>query len=244
MLRRQLLAEAFGGFCLVFAGTGAIIVDGLTEGGVSHVGIALTFGLVVFAMIESLGELSGCHINPAVTVGFWAAGLFPGRRVVPYIVAQCVGALLASGTLRALFPESPTLGQTLPSGTALQSFVLEAILTFILMMVILSVACGAKETGLLAGLTIGAVIALEATFAGPISGASMNPARSLGPAVIAGQFQSLWVYLTAPVIGAVAAVPLFFVMQATKGQLPDGKAAEAADPQPPASMEPPAAKPG
>lgn len=212
MVFRQLLAEAFGTFCLVFAGTGGIVINAVTDGSIGHLGVALTFGLIVLAMIDSLGDISGCHINPAVTFGFWAARRFPGRLVGPFVVAQCGGAGLASGTLRLLFPESPTFGQTIPSGSAAQSFLLEVILSFILMVVILSVARGGKEKGLLAGLTIGAVITLEATFAGPISGASMNPARSLGPAVAAGQFESLWIYLAAPVVGAAAAVPLFHAL--------------------------------
>ena len=212
MLRRQLLAEAFGTFSLVFAGTGAIVIDAVTGGQIGHLGVAITFGLVVLAMIDSLGDISGCHINPAVTLGFWAARRFPGRLVGPTIAAQSLGAVVASGTLRLLFPNSPTLGETLPAGPVLQSVVLEIILSFILMVVILRVAEGAKEKGLLAGLSIGAVITLEATFAGPISGASMNPARSLGPALVAGRPEHLWIYVIAPVIGAMAAVPLAFAL--------------------------------
>ena len=212
MVTRQLLAESFGTFCLVFAGTGAIVVDQLTAGEISHVGIALTFGLIVLVMINTLGDVSGCHINPAVTLGFWVAGRLGGRQVFPYILAQCVGGLAASGCLRLLFPDAETLGETVPSGSPMQSFLLESLLTFMLMVVILSVATGGKEKGLLAGITIGSVIALEAIFAGPISGASMNPARSLGPAVLQLRFDSLWVYLLAPCLGAVAAVPLCRVL--------------------------------
>lgn len=212
MLYRPLLAECFGTFCLVFAGTGAIVIDQVTGGGVSHVGIALTFGLVVLAMINTLGDISGCHINPAVTLGFWAAGKLAGRQVPLYVAAQCIGSLLASGSLRLLFLEAETLGETVPAGSLLQTFLLESLLTFMLMTVILSVATGGKEKGLLAGITIGAVIALEALFAGPISGASMNPARSLGPAVMLLRFESLWVYLLAPCLGAAAAVPLSRVL--------------------------------
>lgn len=208
MLKRQLLAECFGTFCLVFAGTGAIVVDQLTGGGVSHVGVALTFGLVVLVMINALGDVSGCHINPAVTLGFWVAGRLSGSRVLPYLVAQCAGSLAASGSLRVLFPAAETLGETVPAGSLLQSALIEVLLTFILMTVILSVATGGQEKGLLAGITIGALIALEALFAGPISGASMNPARSLGPAVMLREFDSLWIYLLSPCLGAVAAVPL------------------------------------
>lgn len=204
-LYKILLAEAIGTFALVFAGTSAIVVN--VDGAVSHVGVALTFGLTVFALIAALGDVSGAHLNPAVTLGFLAARRFPGRLVLPYIAAQCCGAVLASGTVRVLFPEHPTLGATLPRGPVLQSWVLELLLTAGLMFVILGVSTGAKEKGVTAGLAIGAVVGLEALFAGPVSGASMNPARSLGPAVVAGTWATLWVYLTAPVVGALLAVP-------------------------------------
>ncbi len=205
---RKLLAECLGTFCLVFAGTGAIVIDQASGGAISHVGVALTFGLIVMAMIESLGDLSGAHLNPAVTLGFWAARRFPGAQVLPYAASQLAGALLASGLLRLLFPASATLGATLPAGSAGQSFILETVLSAILMFVILSVSHGAKEKGLNAALTIGGVVALEAMFAGPICGASMNPARSLGPAVLSGHLEHLWIYLAAPVLGALLAVPL------------------------------------
>lgn len=205
---RKLTAEAFGTFALVFAGTGAIIINDVTGGAVSHVGIALTFGLVVLAMIYGLGDVSGCHLNPAVTLGFCAARRLPVRWVPPYILSQCVGALVASGCHRLLFPEHATLGTTLPAGGAMQSFVLETLLTLILMFVILGVSVGSKEKGLMAGIAVGSVIAFEALFAGPISGASMNPARSLAPALVAGRTSDLWVYILGPILGAVAAVPL------------------------------------
>lgn len=207
-LSRRLCAEAFGTFCLVFAGTGAAVVDEVTGGGVSHVGVALTFGLVVMAMVYALGNVSGCHINPAVTLGLWAAGRCERSLVLPFIGSQCVGAMLASGTLRVLFPESGMLGATIPAGSDLQSLVLEFILTMILMLVILSVASGGSEIKLMAGIVIGGVIGLEALFAGPISGASMNPARSLAPAVMTMQLDHLWLYIVAPIAGALAGVPL------------------------------------
>ncbi|MBA4066931.1 MAG: aquaporin [Isosphaera sp.] len=203
---RRLAAEVFGTYSLVFAGTGAIVVNDASGGTVTHVGVALTFGLVVLAMIYAVGDVSGCHLNPAVTLGFLAARRFEARRVAPYIACQCAGAGLASLTLWALFPAHPTLGATLPAGAAAQSFALETVLTLILMFVILSVSSGSKEKGVLAGVAVGAVIALEALFAGPVSGASMNPARSLAPAVVAGRLEHLWVYLTAPVLGAGLAV--------------------------------------
>ena len=205
---RKLAAECFGTFALVFAGTGAVVVNAASGGAVTHVGVSLTFGLVVLALIYALGDVSGAHLNPAVTLGFFAARRFPGRSVLPYVLAQTAGALAASLLLRALFPADPKLGATLPAGPAWQSFVLEVVLTLFLMLVILSVSTGAKEKGLMAGVAVGAVIGLEALFAGPVSGASMNPARSLAPALVAVRAEHLWVYLTAPVLGAGLAVPL------------------------------------
>jgi aquaporin NIP len=205
-MRRKLAAEIFGTFALVFAGTGAIVVNAASGGQVTHVGVALTFGLVVLAMIYAVGDVSGAHLNPAVTLGFAAAGRFPVRDVLPYVLAQCAGAFAASGVLRFLFQNHPTLGATLPAGTAMQSFVFEVILTLLLMFVALSVATGAKERGLLAGVAVGSVVALEALFAGPVCGASMNPARSLAPAVVSGTLDHLWVYVTAPPFGAALAV--------------------------------------
>lgn len=204
-MMKRFAAEVFGTFALVFAGTGAIIINGVSQGSITHVGVALTFGLIVLAMIYALGDVSGAHLNPAVTLGFFAAGRMPGREVVPYIVAQLIGAFAASGTLRGLFPQHETLGATLPAGSAIQSLVLEFILTAILMLVILSVSTGAKEKGITAGIAVGSVIALEAMFAGPICGASMNPARSLAPALVSGHVEHLWVYLLAPTLGALSA---------------------------------------
>lgn len=199
-------AEAFGTFALVFAGTGAIVVNEASGGAVTHVGVASTFGLIVLAMIYAIGDVSGCHLNPAVTLGFYAAHRFEGRMVAPYVLAQCTGAILASVVLRLLFPASMLLGATEPAGAVGQSFVMEFLLSLILMFVILSVSIGAKEKGLLAGVSISAVVGLGAMFAGPISGASMNPARSLAPAVVSMRLEHLWLYLVAPSFGAVASV--------------------------------------
>ena len=207
---KKLLAEVLGTFTLVFAGTGAIVANGVSGGAVTHVGIALTFGLVVMALIYTYGDVSGAHLNPAVTVAFAVAGRFGWREVPGYVLAQLLGALAASGMLKVLFPEQANLGATLPSGSVGQSFWLEVILTAILMMTVLSVSTGAKEKGVTAAIAIGGVVGLEALFAGPICGASMNPARSLGPALMSGQTQHLWVYLVATTLGAVLAVPLFF----------------------------------
>ncbi|MCB1086573.1 MAG: aquaporin [Verrucomicrobiae bacterium] len=205
-MARKLFAEALGTFCLVFAGTGAIIVNDVSGGAITHVGIALTFGLVVLAMIYALGDLSGAHLNPAVTLGFFAARRFEGRQVLPYLVSQFAGATAASLLLRACFPAHASLGATLPSGSAGQAFVFEFLMTAILMLVILRVSSGAKERGITAGLVVGAVIALEALFGGPVSGASMNPARSVAPAVVSFHLEHLWIYLAAPILGALAGV--------------------------------------
>lgn len=204
----KLAAEFFGTFALVFAGTGAIVINDETGGAVTHLGVALTFGLIVLAMIYTVGDISGAHLNPAVTLGFFAAGRCELRTVPGYIASQFLGAVAAGLLLRFLFPKNETWGITLPVGSALQSFILEIVLTFILMWVILSVSTGAKEKGITAGIAVGSVIGLEAMFAGPISGASMNPARSLGPALVSMRFQYLWIYLAAPVLGALLAVPV------------------------------------
>jgi aquaporin NIP len=203
---QRYVSEVLGTFAIVFCGTGAIIINQETHGTITHVGVAMTFGLIVSAMIYALGNVSGAHFNPAVTVAFTIAGRFAGRQVLPYIVSQLIGAVLASAVLRYLFPANELLGATLPAGPEGQSFVLEFILTYFLMLVILNVACGSKEQGMFAGLAIGAVVLLEAMFAGPICGASMNPARSLAPALVSGHLEHLWLYLVAPTVGAIAAV--------------------------------------
>jgi aquaporin NIP len=204
---KRLVAEFLGTFGLVFAGTGAIVIDNTSHGSVTHVGIALTFGLVVLAMIYAFGDVSGAHLNPAVSAAFAMARRFAWSSVPGYVIAQIAGAFAASLLLRFLFPEDLTLGATFPSGSFGQSLVLEMVLTFLLMLVILSVSVGAKEKGITAGIAIGAVIGLEAMFAGPVCGASMNPARSLAPAVVSRHFEALWLYLIAPVVGAILAVP-------------------------------------
>ena len=204
--RKRCIAEVLGTFCLVFSGTGAIVVNGVSGGAVTHVGVALTFGLVVMAMIYAIGDVSGAHLNPAVTLGFWLARRFPGRAVIPYAASQLLGAFLASGLMRAMFLSHANLGTTEPAGPALQSFVLETILTAMLMFVVLAVSSGSKEKGLMAGIAVGGVIAVEALFAGPICGASMNPARSLAPAVVSGSLTHVWIYLVAPTLGAAIGV--------------------------------------
>src|SRR5437763_1739622 len=203
---KKFAAEFIGTFVLVFAGTGAIVINQTTRGSITHVGVASTFGLVVLAMIYAVGDVSGAHLNPAVSFGFFVARRFPLRGLAPYVGRQCAGALAASTILRILFPENARLGATLPAGSEMQSFVLELILTAVLMFVILGVSAGAAEKGITAGIVVGAVIGLEAMFAGPISGASMNPARSLAPALVSGHLEQLWIYIISPVVGAVIGV--------------------------------------
>jgi aquaporin NIP len=198
-------AEFFGTFALVFAGTGAIVVNSVSNGSITHAGIALTFGLIVLAMVYTFGDVSGAHLNPAVTLGFAFANRFSWSAVPPYCLAQLAGAFAGSGVLKILFPTHPTLGATLPSGSESQSFILEFVMTFLLMLVILNVSTGGKEKGITAGIAVGSVIALEAMFGGPICGASMNPARSIAPALLSGSTQHLWLYIVAPVAGGLFA---------------------------------------
>jgi aquaporin Z len=202
-------AEGIATFCLVFLGTGAIVVNQEFSNALTHLGVSFVFGFVVLAMIYTFGSISGAHMNPAVTLGFLVAKRTTIKESSIYIVAQILGALAASLLLRFLFSTSPTLGQTVPSGSAMQSFVIELMLTAILMMVIFGVAHNSQAEGLMAGVAIGATIAMEALVAGPISGASMNPARSLAPAVVSGDFSSLWVYMLAPIIGSVVVAKIF-----------------------------------
>jgi aquaporin NIP len=209
-LPRRLAAELLGTFCLVFAGTGAIVINGVSGGQLGHGGVAAAFGLVVAVMIFGIGHISGAHMNPAVTTGFAVGRHFPLAEVVPYWAAQCVGAVLASYSLRALFGTSHGLGVTQPSYVSdLAALVLEAGLTAVLMIVILAVATDARAAGSLAAIAIGGTIGLEALVLGPITGASMNPARSLGPALAASDFTNLWIYIVGPVVGALVGVAIY-----------------------------------
>jgi aquaporin Z len=203
---KKYIAEVIGTFALVFCGTGAIIINQETGGVISHAGVAVTFGLIVTVMIYSLGTISGAHLNPAVTIALAIAKLFPAKEIIPYALGQTIGAFIASVTLHFLFPNNEYLGSTLPSGDPMQSFILEIILTFLLMLTIIQLAKESNKQGDFAGLIIGSVVLLEAMFAGPISGASMNPIRSFSPALISGHTEYLWIYLFAPVIGAISAV--------------------------------------
>jgi MIP family channel proteins len=201
---RALVAEAIGTFALVFAGAGAIVVDAKT-GALGHVGISLTFGLVIMVMIYAVGHVSGAHFNPAVTFGFALSRHFPWPKAVGYWGAQALGAVAAAALLRASVGSAGHLGATLPSGSQGQSFLWEAVLTFFLMFVIMAVATDARAVGEAAAIAIGGTVGLDALFGGPISGASMNPARSLGPALVAGNLHALWLYLVAPPLGAALA---------------------------------------
>lgn len=203
---RNYISEVFGTFAIVFFGTGVVVVNQEMHGVVGHTGICIVWGLIVMSMIYALGTVSGAHFNPAVSVGFAIARKFEWKEVVPYIISQCVGAIAASGVLKLLFPANEMLGGTMPAGSDLQSFVLEFILTFVLMAVIMRVAFGSKEQGLFAGLAISSIVCLEALFAGPVSGASMNPARSLGPALVSMHLGKWWIYAIAPTLGSIAAV--------------------------------------
>ena len=214
-IKSKYLAEALGTFCLVFAGTGAIVVDQVTGGKVGGLGISLVFGLVVLAMVYSIGHISGAHLNPAVTIGFYSAGRHRTSELVPYIVAQFAGAALASLLLKLMFLHQNTdLGVTLAARSQAQAFAMEFMLSFMLMLTIMGVATDDRAEGAMAGIAIGAVIALEAAFGGPISGASMNPARSFGPALVSLHWSGNWLYWLAPVAGAVAGAKSYNVISA------------------------------
>jgi len=202
---KNYIAEFLGTFTMVFCGTAAIVVNDIT-GVITHPGVAITWGLVVMGMIYAFAEISGAHFNPAVTIAFSFAKKFPWKEVPKYILAQCLGAICASLLVFMFWPESETLGATIPTIIAWKAFILEFLLTFFLMLVIINVSTGSKEVGTMAGIAIGGIVLLEAMFAGPMTNASMNPARSLGPALVSGNVTELWLYIAAPILGALAAV--------------------------------------
>ena len=210
---RMAWAEFLGTFAIVFAGTGAMVVNDVHGGVITHAGISIVWGLVVMAMIYAMGEVSGAHFNPAVTIAFAISGSFPARRIPAYVLSQLAGAIAASFVIRQLFGLTGGLGVTQPHGAVSQAFWMEIVLTFFLMLVILSVARGSKEQGLMAGIAIGATVGFEAMFAGPVCNASMNPARSIGPAIVAMNFNALWLFIASPLIGAALAVPAWKAMR-------------------------------
>jgi MIP family channel proteins len=202
-LGRRAAAEGIAAFALVFAGCGAIVANAEYEGSLGTVGIALVFGLVIMVMIYATGHLSGAHINPAVTIAFTLSRHFPAREALAYIVAQCAGAIGAALVLLAVWPGKPAdLGATLPSVGVGSALAYEGILTAFLMFVIMAVATDTRAVGAAAAIAIGGTIGLDALFGGPVTGASMNPARSLGPALVSGTWTDFWVYVAGPVLGA------------------------------------------
>lgn len=206
-------AEMIGTFALVFAGCGAVMVDQMTGGTISHTGIGLTFGLVIMVMIYATGHICGAHFNPAVTIAFAVCKRFSWRQVPAYIAGQCVAAIAAALLLRAILGDFAHMGATAPAGSIGQSFALEVVITFFLMFVITAVATDSRAVGIMAGWAIGGTVCLCAMFAGPISGASMNPARSLGPALVASSLDDLWIYIAAPVLGAVLGAVAYKLVQ-------------------------------
>lgn len=216
MTRHKLFAEGVGTFALVFAGCGAIVVNDLYGGTLGHVGVSIVFGLVVMAMIYALGNISGAHINPAVTIGFVFAGRLEKKVALPYIGSQLAGAILAALLLSFLFPAHETLGATTPSVSILHALIFEVVLSFFLMLVILNVSAGYMEKGMIAGIAVGGTVAFEALLGGPVTGASMNPARSLGPALASGHFENQWLYVVAPVVGMILAYPFCRLIQGDK----------------------------
>ena len=215
-LPRRLAAEIVGTFALVFAGCGAVMVDAKT-GALGHVGVAITFGLVIMAMIYAVGHISGAHFNPAVTFAFALSRHFPWPRAFGYWGAQLVGALVAAAILRGSLGSIAHVGATLPSGSQGQSFLWEFVLTFFLMFVIMAVATDTRAVGEAAAIAIGGTVLLDAMFGGPISGASMNPARSIGPAFVSGDLHALWLYIAAPILGATLAALTY---QFVRGEWP------------------------
>ena len=206
-LARRMLMEAIGAFALVVAGCGAVITDATRGGALGSVGISLVFGLVIMAMIYAGGHLSGAHYNPAVTVAFTIGRHFPPREAAAYIAAQLVGASAGALLLLAAWPDKPAhLGATVPSVAVGTALVYEIVLTMFLMFVITAVATDTRAVGAAAAIAIGGTVALDALFGGPITGASMNPARSIGPALASGTWTDLWIYVVGPVIGAALGV--------------------------------------
>jgi MIP family channel proteins len=228
-LQRALVAELIGTFALVFAGAGAIMVDDQTHA-LGHVGVAITFGLVIMVMIYAVGHVSGAHFNPAVSFAFALTRHFPWPRVAGYWLAQAAGALLAAALLRSSLGNRAHVGATLPAGSQGQSFLWEVVLTFFLMFVIMAVATDTRAVGEAAAIAIGGTVGLDAMFGGPISGASMNPARSLGPALISGDLHALWLYIAAPLAGAALGALAYQFVRAELPRAAEAHEVDAVDP--------------
>jgi aquaporin NIP len=203
---KKYISEFLATFILLFIGTGSVVVNQQTNGALGLPGIAAVWGFVIIALIYAFGDISGTHINPAVTIAFAADGRMEWKEVPFYLIFQLAGAFAGSALLKFLFPANITLGITQPSGTLIQSLILEIVMTFILMMVVLRVSVGAKEKGITAGIAIGATVWMLVLFGGPISGTSLNPTRSIAPAVITGNLQNLWIYIIGPLSGALLSV--------------------------------------
>ncbi|CAL9015735.1 unnamed protein product [Prunus brigantina] len=213
---QKVIAEVLGTYFVVFAGCGAVVVNLSTDKTVSHPGISIVWGLVVMVMVYSVGHISGAHFNPAVTIAFAITKRFPWKQVPAYIAAQVLGSTLASGTLRLIFQGHQNhFAGTMPTANPWQSFAIEFVITFYLMFVISGVATDNRAIGELAGLAVGATVLLNVMFAGPISGASMNPARSIGPAIVSTRYKHLWVYIFAPTLGAVCGALVYNVIRFT-----------------------------
>ncbi len=213
---RRLAAEAIGTFFLVLIGAGAAMVNAWTGGGLGVTGIAIAFAFVVIAVVYALGHISGAHINPAVTIGFWSARRFPSRDVIPYVVAQCLGAVAASLTLRAVLGPVGSMGATLPAIAVASACVVEWLLSFVLMLVIMAVATDDRIAPGFAPIAVGLTVGFCALTGGPLTGASMNPARSFGPAIVGGLWREHWVYWLAPITAMVAAARLYDWLRAQK----------------------------
>lgn len=213
LIFKQYLAEFIGTYFLLFFGTGAMVVNQVYGGVIGHFGVAFAWGIVVIAMIYALGEKSGAHINPAVTISFLVLKKISLKKSTGYIISQILGAIFASFTLRFMFPEATTMGETIPVESWQQAFVMEFILSFFLMFVIINVATGSKEQGIIAGFAIGFAVLICALVGGPISVASMNPARSIAPAIAIGNYSHLWMYIVSPIIGMLSAVGVWRVLK-------------------------------
>jgi MIP family channel proteins len=218
-LLRRSAAEALAAFALVFAGCGAAVTNAAYGGALGTVGIALVFGLVIMAMVYATGHLSGAHVNPAVTVAFSLTRHFPAREAIAYVVAQCAGAVIGALLLLAVWPEQPAqLGATVPSISIGGALAYEMVLTAFLMFVIMAVATDTRSVGAAAAIAIGGTVGLDALFGGPVTGASMNPARSLGPALASGEWTDFWIYVAGPLLGAALGALAY---QLVRGGHPD-----------------------